>query len=68
MFAGAQGTMLPWASLHKIVALERPYRDGEEALEATAAVQISCHYQRQHSYSEFMEIRWLPHTTFGAVM
>lgn len=47
MFAGAQGTMLPCASLHRIVTLEWPYKEGEDAFEATAAVQIN--YSRRVS-------------------
>jgi hypothetical protein len=36
-----QGTMAPELSLHLRV-IERPYRDGEDALEAIAADQINC--------------------------
>lgn len=38
--AADHGTMAPDASLHLNV-IERPYRDGENALEATAADHIS---------------------------
>lgn len=39
--AAAQGTTAPDASLHFRV-IERPYNDGEDALDATAADQINC--------------------------
>jgi hypothetical protein len=35
------GTMAPEASLHRRI-IERPYRDGEDALEAIAADHINC--------------------------
>ena len=41
LLAGAQGTMVPWASLHSSVVSRCPYNDGVEAFEATAAVQIN---------------------------
>lgn len=39
--AADQGTMAPDASLHLSV-IERPYKEGEDALEAIAADQINC--------------------------
>lgn len=35
--------MFPWASLQSIVVLRRPYSDGRDAFDATAAVQINYH-------------------------
>ncbi len=60
--AADQGTMTPDESLHFSV-IERPYRDGEDTLDATAADQINYSLSAVASYDQAcMQL-----TTFGAV-